>query len=80
MLYVSGTNKVVSGFTDELTQHLKLNANSLPKEVMVSFRTFKKNTRYDRENKVNIDDPINGDIVLGNIMGLAFTDDILEEE
>lgn len=74
------TNKVITGFTDELTQHLKINPNSLPKEVMVSFRTFKKKTRYDRENKVNIDDPINGDVVLGNIMGLSFTDDILEGE
>jgi len=74
------TNKVISGFTDELTQHLKLNANSLPKEVMVSFRTFKKKTRYDPENKVSIEDPINGDIVLGNIMGLSFTEDILGGE
>jgi len=67
------TNSNTSGFTNEVTQHLKINPNSLPREVIVSFRTTRKLTRWDKENKVAIDDKINGDVLIGSIMGLKFS-------
>ena len=67
------TNSTTSGFTDAVTQHMNINPNSLPKEVIVSFRTTRKLTRWDKENKIAIDDKINGDVLIGSIMGLKYS-------
>lgn len=68
------TNASNSCFSNMITHDIisKIGEN-LPAECMVSFRTTRTNKRYDPETKVSVEDPIYGDINLGNLLGLRPT-------
>jgi len=73
------TNATNKAFSNEVTQFFEINDAELPHEVFVSFRTNRKPTRWDVENKVEIEDHINGDVTLGNLMGLTLASTILDD-
>lgn len=47
-------------------------------EVLISFNTTKKGTRYDKESKKQVNDMINGDIQINNIMGYLPTFELMD--
>jgi hypothetical protein len=51
----------------------------LPHEVFLSFRTNRKKTRWDRENRVEVQDAINGDVTLGNLMGINLAASVMDD-
>jgi len=65
------TNEANSAFSNAIT-HKEADriGDDLPTEVLVSFRTTRTNKRYDPEAKVSVEDPIFGDVNLGNLLGL----------
>lgn len=64
------TNKPNGGFTNEIIDMVEIDEAKLPLEYLVSFSTTRKPTRWDAENKVAIQDPINGDVTFNSILGL----------
>jgi hypothetical protein len=67
-------------FTNEVTQYFDIEESKLPHEVFISFRTNRKKTRWDKENRVEVEDPINGDVTLGTLMGINLAASIMDEE
>lgn len=72
------TNQTNGAFTNTSTQFFEIDESILPREVIISFRTTRKPTRWDSENKIEVEDPINGDVTLGNLMGINTASNILE--
>lgn len=73
------TNATNGAFSNEVTQYFEIEDSALPHEVFVSFRTNRKPTRWDSENRVEIEDFINGDVNLGSLMGLSLASSILDD-
>lgn len=74
------TNATNGAFTNEVTQFFEIDEGVLPHEVFISFKTNRKKTRWDKENRVEVEDPINGDVTLGTLMGINIAASILDEE
>ena len=55
-------------------------AVDLPQDAIISFKSDKKPTRWDWENQVSVEDPINGDVTLGTLMDVKPLKHILDEE
>lgn len=74
------TNSTNGAFTNEVTQFFEPKDEELPHEAFVSFRTNRKKTRWDKENRVEVEDSINGDVTLGTLMGISLAASIMDEE
>ncbi len=67
------TNATNGGFTNEIIDMVEIDDAKLPTEHIIAFSTTRKPTRWDSENKIAIDDPINGDITFNSILGMKKT-------
>ena len=74
------TNSTNGAFSNEVTQFFTIKDEQLPHEVFLSFRTNRKKTRWDRENRVEVEDTINGDVTLGSLMGINLAASVMDDE
>jgi len=77
--FMDHTGKSIQGFTSEYIGNPPFD-DDLPQDALITFQTNKKGTRWDFENKTNVEDPINGDISLGTLMDVKPLKHILDEE
>jgi len=73
------TNATNGAFSNEVTQFFEVGNEDLPHEVFVSFRTNRKKTRWDKENRVEVEDSINGDVTLGSLMGINLAASVMDD-
>ena len=80
MRFRDWTNSTNGGFSNEVTQFFEVSDKDLPHEVFISFRTNRKKTRWDKENRVEVEDSINGDVTLGTLMGISLAASIMDDD
>ena len=80
MRFRDWTNSTNGAFSNEVTQFFEVKDGDLPHEVFISFRTNRKKKRWDKENRVEVEDLINGDVTIGTLMGINLAASIMDDD
>ena len=75
LVLVGGGGKVLNAFMPPEYPKLSLDKSA---ECLISFNTVKKGTRYDKETKKQVKDPVNGDVQINNVMGYKTTFELMD--